>query len=647
MHERRVQAFLSALLLFAQGCASAADSTQISRMLAGSGQWDFDHRLTHDPAISQLSYHFTKSIAADETGKVHIVWYDTRDGDPQIYYKRSMNHGAAWGPDVRLSDDPGPKEQPAIAISASSVYVVWHDLRDGSMDVYLKRSLDAGGTWGPDVKLSHGSGDSMYPSVAVSGSHVHVVFADDRDGRIQVYYTRSIDRGASWTPEVRLSDLPFDSWTPSVAASGGSVYVAWTDTRDGNEEEYFKRSMDGGMTWDPDTRLTNDVANSWAPVIAASGTTVHFAWFTQKDSRVQPRDAEHKLDDVMALLLQSVEAEPAGVVLSVRPKTTKQRIEVKMRKIHAASPAWIAQGGDVAKFRALLRAYEQTAKPAAPFEAEKQLDEAMQIVGLPPTSPALGAKSAYDLDALQLQARMQNKMRQIELAVPAWVQRSGDIKQLRAKLIAFNRLISAKHPSLEEREKTLDTVMQLIGVSFTPEEETSYVYYLDAMQERIQEKVRKVQAAAPAWVQRGGDPKRLEAILAEVERMAREGTTEWQIYYRRSTDRGATWEPEVRLMGPTETSRRPSIDVVGQDVHLVWFEMKPGSEGVYYRHSPDGGLTWGPETYLVEIKSDWVHPSVSASRDFVHVVWVDSRDGNPEIYYKRKVSRKWTWKYGE
>ena len=31
-----------------------------------------------------------------------------------------------------------------------------------------------------------------------------------------------------------------------------------------------------------------------------------------------------------------------------------------------------------------------------------------------------------------------------------------------------------------------------------------------------------------------------------------------------------------------------------------------------------------------------MHPSVAASEESVYVVWYDQRDGNPEIYFKRR-----------
>jgi len=569
---------------------------------------------------------------------VYVVWYDTRDGTPQIYYKRSRDHGTTWDPDIHFSPNASPQEQPTIAADGRSVYVVWHDMRSGYRDVYLRRSVDGGETWEPELLLSVGGelADSMYPAVAVSGAHVHVTFADNRDGPVHVFYTRSTDGGVTWSEDHRLSDnLPSDSWTPSVAVAGEAVYAIWTDTRDGHEEEYCKRSIDGGVTWGPDTRLTYDGVNSWAPVLGLAGQTLHLVWFSQKESTFQPRDAEKKLDELLASMELPVPPEPPGVVLVRPPKNARERVEAKRRKIQLTATSWVQHGGDRTQFERLVHEFEQLNKPSASFEAEKQLDQAMQLVGLPAQPAPPGTDVAYDLNALRL--RIEEKMHKIETAVPVWVHRSGDMKQLRATLDAYNQLAHFRPPTDEDKERKLDEALRLMRIAFVPEQEATRVYYLDDLQGRLREKIQQVQAALPLWVQRGGHGAQVEAALRQVERIFQESMTEWAIYYRRSTDGGATWNQPVRLSELPGSCRRPSLSVAGPQVHIVWVDATPGREGVYYRSSADGGTTWDPTVHLVSLTTEWgIHPAIEASGDFVHVLWVDRPDGPPEVYYRRR-----------
>jgi hypothetical protein len=71
---------------------------------------------------------------------VHVVWSDARDADYEIYYKRSTDGGISWGGDTRLTNAPSTSEIPSITVSGSVVHVVWFDLRDLNYEIYSKRS---------------------------------------------------------------------------------------------------------------------------------------------------------------------------------------------------------------------------------------------------------------------------------------------------------------------------------------------------------------------------------------------------------------------------------------------------------------------------------------------------------------------------
>jgi len=235
--------------------------------------WGLDTRLTYTSTSS-----FDPAIAV--TGiRVHVVWADRRDGGQEIYYKHSTDGGATWGPDARLTNDTVGSSRPSLAVSGFDIHAVWYKGQNGNTDIYTTRSVDGGTTWEPETRLTTAPGWSLWPSVAVSGSQVHVAWDDDRNGAPQIFYKRSDDSGATWRPDTALTlHTNYSSDYPSVAVSGSDFYVTWQDSRNGNEEIYFKRSSNGGRTWGADARLTNDSALSLNPSIAASGSDVHIVW---------------------------------------------------------------------------------------------------------------------------------------------------------------------------------------------------------------------------------------------------------------------------------------------------------------------------------------------------------------------------------
>jgi hypothetical protein len=207
-----------------------------------------------------------------------VVWEDRRDGNREVYHKRSTDAGATWSPDARLTNDVATSGYPSVALVDSLVHVVWYDFRDTNWEIYYKRSTDSGATWGGDTRLTTDAGTSWTPSVAATGTKVHMVWQDSRDGNREIYYKRSTDSGATWGSDVRLTASLDSSWAPSVTSSGSNVHIVWWDRRDGNREIYYKRSTDEGTTWEADLRLTSDPAGSSTPSVAVSGMIVHVLW---------------------------------------------------------------------------------------------------------------------------------------------------------------------------------------------------------------------------------------------------------------------------------------------------------------------------------------------------------------------------------
>ena len=241
-------------------------------------QWEPEVRLTFNDSTSQTSLWNAWCVASNPAGNVHVVWYDNREGDYEIYYKRSTDYGANWGQDTRLTFDSHGSWHPSVAASDSNLHVVWYDNRDGNWEIYYKRSTDSGINWGPDVRLTNDSALSNHPSLSASGPWVYVVWVEQRDGNPEIYFKRSSNSGTNWSSDIRLTYALYVSWMPSIASSDTNVHVVWYDRRDGNYEVYDKRSTDGGTTWSPDLRMTRDTIASAAPSVAIAWPVVHVAW---------------------------------------------------------------------------------------------------------------------------------------------------------------------------------------------------------------------------------------------------------------------------------------------------------------------------------------------------------------------------------
>jgi len=243
---------------------------------AGSS-WGTDTRLTNDAAASE------NACVSISGSLVFVTWADNRVSGPGGYYIRSTDGGMNWGAETPF----GGTWSPAVSVSGQAVHVVWTDGRGAHPGVYYKRSTDGGTSWGADTPLTNN--DVAYsdsPSLSVSGLDVHVAYRDSRNNTgtgYEIFHKYSTDGGLTWNPDTQLTNFNVTVYNPSVSVSGSGVHIVWTDNHEGNFEIYYDRSADGGQSWATVTRLTNNTAVSFYPFVAASNSGVHVIWQETRD----------------------------------------------------------------------------------------------------------------------------------------------------------------------------------------------------------------------------------------------------------------------------------------------------------------------------------------------------------------------------
>jgi hypothetical protein len=102
------------------------------------------------------------------------------------------------------------------------------------------------------------------PQIASDSHGVYLVFDDVRLGNINVYLTRSIDGGVSWSPPLRINDvISGQHFFPTITAFDGTITVAWYDSRYSSPgtmsalDVFFAQSTDAGVTFSPSYRVTS------------------------------------------------------------------------------------------------------------------------------------------------------------------------------------------------------------------------------------------------------------------------------------------------------------------------------------------------------------------------------------------------------
>lgn len=101
-----------------------------------------------------------------------------------------------------------------------------------------------------------------------------------------------------------------------------------------------------------------------------------------------------------------------------------------------------------------------------------------------------------------------------------------------------------------------------------------------------------------------------------------------------STNTFAQWEPDRRITFSDSGCENPKITSWGSNlIHVVWVDNRHGFPNyeIYYKRSTDSGTTWSPDLRLTNDPEGSLYPTISSSGSLVHVAWVDNRGNGSDV----------------
>ncbi|HYV90338.1 MAG TPA: exo-alpha-sialidase [Chitinophagales bacterium] len=235
-----------------------------------SSQWSTPLFISQGATSITLNEYMASCLAVSGT-TLHVVWCDHRTTGNVIYYTHSTDTGFTWSTAIPLTDAASNATWPAVAASGSYVHVVWYAPLAGHTASFYKRSVDGGTTWGASVVLD--SITKFWPGLAASGSMVAVSLNKEVvTDNTEVFLRVSTDNGATWQPKQQISNAMGRSEDPCVAVLGSHIHLSWNDKRSGTMLTYYRHSPDGGATWGSETALST--SNSYTEMVSLSGPYV-------------------------------------------------------------------------------------------------------------------------------------------------------------------------------------------------------------------------------------------------------------------------------------------------------------------------------------------------------------------------------------
>lgn len=195
-------------------------------------------------------------MVSDGAGGSFVVWHDYRNGDLDIYAQRLNAAGSpVWTLNgVPVAKPAGFQLYPRIAPDGTGgAIVVWQDARtDSAFDVYAQR-LNSAGTpvWGIDgVLLSAATGAQRLPDlVSDAAGGAIVAWIDMQAGSADIYAQRV---NAAGLPQWAAGGVPICDLVGTqdniaiVEDHQGGAILSWRDERAGSSDLYAQRIGPGG-----------------------------------------------------------------------------------------------------------------------------------------------------------------------------------------------------------------------------------------------------------------------------------------------------------------------------------------------------------------------------------------------------------------
>jgi len=287
---------------------------------------------------STLGVYGDPCLVIDTAGYIYYFHLSSPVNQPQLWLdrivcQRSVNNGLSWNDGSSIGkNDPKQQDKEWAVVNPynNEIYVTWtqfdnYGVADTSKKtlILFSKSSDQGISWSEPVRLSKIPGNCVDSDSTVEGA----VPAVGPNGEIYtswagpggIRFDRSLDGGSTWLEEdifvdpmpggwdyaipgiYRCNGLPVTDCDRSNGPYRGTIYINWTDQRNGEEDTdvWLARSTDGGDTWSEAVRVNNDPPGkqqffTWMTVDQVTG----HLWFVFYDRRSYE---DHQTDVYLAV----------------------------------------------------------------------------------------------------------------------------------------------------------------------------------------------------------------------------------------------------------------------------------------------------------------------------------------------------------
>jgi hypothetical protein len=238
---------------------NSATSTQYAGLF--SAKWDGQNWSNPIQVISSPDGDIVNpSIVIDPAGVLYATWTVQQTGI--AYFSKVVasraNSPTEWVQPVPITPGNEIVASPKIIVDSTGLLTIVYAVPiNENRGIYLIQSSDKGDTWLAPMQVFDAAKVAwekvgMPQIIRSSDGQYNVIWSrmqlGDNNEAQNIYYSRSIDGGKSWSNPESVVEAPID-WSDIVDVGGSEIHRYWLENQEGQRFLWFESSMDNGVNW--------------------------------------------------------------------------------------------------------------------------------------------------------------------------------------------------------------------------------------------------------------------------------------------------------------------------------------------------------------------------------------------------------------
>ena len=200
------------------------------------------------------------SIVIDSADVLYATWTIQQTG--VAYFSKVVasgaNNPAEWVQPVLITPGNEIVASPKIIVDSTGLLSIIYAVPINEYrGIYLIQSSNNGDTWSAPLQVFDGAKAGwekvgMPQIIRGLDGQYHAIWSriqlGDNNEAQNIYYSRSIDEGKSWSNPDSVVEASID-WSDIVAVGGNEIHRYWLENQGGTRVLWFESSMDNGINW--------------------------------------------------------------------------------------------------------------------------------------------------------------------------------------------------------------------------------------------------------------------------------------------------------------------------------------------------------------------------------------------------------------